>query len=969
MNIKHLARDLWLAVTLILAASTLLLLSDLGQRDRRLGSKQTKEFPAIAIMQIASTPLLDQHVAGVLDRLEAEGLVAPKQRNIRIYNPQGDLNTANAVAKEIVNGPFELIITSSTAALQTVARANQGIGKNHVFGAVTDPHGAGVGITGPNAEDHLSYMAGIGTFQPVAESFKILKALNPSIKRVGVVWNPGEQCSEACMYEARIICKELGIELVEAIATNTSEVAEAVQSLIAKGVEAIYVGGDTVANASLGLIINIAQKAQKPVFTNDPNDTETGALFGLGADYFTVGQYTADVAIAILRGRSPASFPVENIVPEVLTVNRELLATLGPQWSMTPEVLQKMKGIPTTPEKEQIVLDFEALRRQGITPTIEMMLNADVFVNAPVRYNTPIVAIITLVENLLLEEAELGVEAGLIQSGLEAGRDYKIKKYSAQGEIGQLPQIIDAVIREKPDLIVTVTTPAMTAVAQRVKDIPVVFTVASDPVALNLFPNGRPDNICGIHDNPAVGELLQMAMRHNPRLRKVGVVYDPSQMNAVISVEKLRKACRQRGQQLLEATASSVTDLGMGTQSVIQRGAQAIIISADNLATTGFSTIQRAAAASDIPIFTSEPQLVKQGATGAIGDSYFEWGAEAGKMAAKIIVGVHPRDLPIAEMGNSIRIEPGSGLSAMQKGSPFKLSIVHYSDTEFAERSHEGFLDGLRKAGYHEGNQFTLRVFNAQGDMSTLSGIMSAIKADRPDLVLVISTPALQAAIRQLGEDTRIVFTGVGDAVKAGAGRSESDHLPNITGITTRSPFHEMAKLISESVKGVRKVGTLYTPAEINSVLYMQWFREALKKYNLELVTVPVTSSAEVSQAATELCRKDIQVVCQVVDNLTRPGFALIARRAHENKLPVFVFDSDQMADGGTICLARDYYDAGFEAAHKAVRILKGESPAKIPFSNTRSLKRIYNPKRAKLYDVHLPNWFLSRAEKQTDKK
>jgi len=99
------------------------------------------------------------------------------------------------------------------------------------------------------------------------------------------------------------------------------------------------------------------------------------------------------------------------------------------------------------------------------------------------------------------------------------------------------------------------------------------------------------------------------------------------------------------------------------------------------------------------------------------------------------------------------------------------------------------------------------------------------------------------------------------------------------------------------------------------------------------------------------------------VDNLTRPGFALIARKARENNLPVFVFDSDQMGDGGTVCLSRDYYNAGLEAAEKAVKILQGEDPGTIPFSNTRSLKRLFDPEMVTHYGIQLPQWFVSRAE------
>jgi ABC-type uncharacterized transport system substrate-binding protein len=967
---KRIIKDLWLIVVLILAAAGVLLFSDLDQRLSGSADSVT-DYPAIALMQISSTPLLDAHVAGILDRLQTEGFLAPDQKNVRRYNPQGDLNTANAIAREIINGPFGIVITSSTTAMQTFAKANQHSRKIHVFGAVTDPYGAGVGISGPEPSQHLPYMAGVGTFQPVGQSFRILREMNPGIKRVGVVWNPGEQCSEACLREARLICKELGIELIEAIATNTSEVSEAVRSLVSKGVQAIYVGGDTVANASIHMIVSIAGKAKIPVFTNDPGDADHGALFGLGADYFTVGQYTADVAIAILRGKSPADFRIENVVPELLKVNQERLAAVGNGWSLSPKVVERLRKQGSSVDEVRIELDFSALAKQGIKPTPEMLKRANLFVNLPQRHGRPArIAMITLVENKLLEEAQEGVEAGLIWSGLKANRDYVIKKYSAQGEIGQLSQIIDAVVREKPDLIVTVTTPAMMAVARRVKDIPVVLTVTSDPYKLNAFPQGkRPPNICGVHDNPPVEALLEMAMKHNPGLKGVGVVFDAAQMNSVLSVEKLRVACKKRKIRLYEATASSVADLGMGTHAVIQRGAQALIISADNLATTGFATIYKAASASDVPIFATEPQLVEQGATGAYGDSFFEWGKQSGKMAAKIIAGVPPSELPITETEVQQRIDPGSSPDKRSSGKILKLRIVHYSDTEFAERCHEGLIEGLKRAGYHKGKEYELRVYNAQGDMSTLSSIMTAIKSDRPDLLMVISTPALQAAIRQVGADTRIVFTGVGDAVKAGAGASETNHLPNVTGITTRSPFDDMARLIKTTLPGAKRVGTLFTPAEINSVLYKDWFMQALKKQGLELVAIPVTASADIPQASAELCRKDIQVVCQVVDNMTRPGFALIARKAAEQQLPVFVFDSDQMQDGGAICVSRDYFDAGLEAAEKAVRVLRGEDPAKIPFSNTKSVRLQYNPELTTLYTLNLPASFLEKAKPVTVNK
>lgn len=603
--------------------------------------------------------------------------------------------------------------------------------------------------------------------------------------------------------------------------------------------------------------------------------------------------------------------------------------------------------------------DFAASHQDDKDSLTARLLRSDKILNLGQALGRPArLALVTLVENPALEEAIRGAMDGLQERGLVKDQDFVVDAYSAQGELGQLAQILDAVLASKPDAMLTVTTPALMAAAAKVKHIPLVFTVASDPKALGIFPSGIPDNVCGVHDDPPLGDLLDMILEKMPALSKVGIVYDAAQLNAMISVKKLRSAAKDRNIEVLEATASVVSDLPLAAMSLVQRGAQAFVLSADNLAYTGFPSILKVAKAHQLPIYVTEMELVNQGATAGIGDDFYAWGKQSGEMAAFALAGVPPSQLGVKPTQTSYRLEAGKEKQVLSTGKKFKLRIVQYSETEFAERCYEGLIDGIKDAGLLEGRDYELKTYNAQGDMSTLSSIMSNIKADRVDLLMVISTPTLQAAIRQAGSDVRIVFTGVGDGVKAGAGTSETDHLPNVTGISTRSPFEGMARLISEHLPETKRVGTLFTPAEINSVLYKDWFAEALTSYGIELVAVPVTSSAEIAQSAAELCRQDIGLIAQVVDNLTRPGFALIARKGAENKIPVFAFDSDQMRDGATLCLARDYYDAGREAAEKAVKVLQGTSPGDIPFSNTKSEKLVVNSALLRQYGISLlPAW------------
>src|SRR6056297_680171 len=112
-------KRLFPSLLLIGLASAVLLVSDVGHRQS--SRREMASLPKIAIMQITSTPLIDLHVSGIIERLEDNGFVASDQGNLHLYNPQGDIPTANAIGREIVSRGYDMVITSSTVALQVVA--------------------------------------------------------------------------------------------------------------------------------------------------------------------------------------------------------------------------------------------------------------------------------------------------------------------------------------------------------------------------------------------------------------------------------------------------------------------------------------------------------------------------------------------------------------------------------------------------------------------------------------------------------------------------------------------------------------------------------------------------------------------------------------------------------------------------------------------------------------------------------
>ena len=300
-------------------------------------------------------------------------------------------------------------------------------------------------------------------------------------------------------------------------------------------------------------------------------------------------------------------------------------------------------------------------------------------------------------------------------------------------------------------------------------------------------------------------------------------------------------------------------------------------------------------------------------------------------------------------------------------GRKWVVNLLEYVNVEDSEESEKGIVDGLREAGLVEGRDFEMTVRNAQGDMTTLNALVDAALTARADLLITLSTPTLQVALRKAPK-LPIIFTYLADPISAGAGRSFADHLPNVTGVPTGGAYEEVLVILRECLPFARRVGTIVVPSEVNTAFHKDRLAEAALKMGIELVAVPASTSSELPDAALALCSMKIDAVCQVAGNLTASGFTSIAQAARAARLPAFAFMSSQAEQGAAVAVARDYYDGGREAAQLAVRVMRGESPASIPFQPLTRNKTIINLAAARAVGLMIPEAVLRKADKVIDK-
>jgi ABC-type uncharacterized transport system substrate-binding protein len=576
------------------------------KKSREIAKPAKNTMYKVAALYFGPNPVTEVTLTGLKARLRERGFEEGKNLVIRADHAHGDISLIPSILQKLDESDADLIVTFSTPCLTAASSVVKN--KPVVFTEVYDPIAAGAGTS---VTDHRPHVTGVGSFPPLEKVVAATRQLVPNLQSVGAVYNSSEANSRKVMLVARELLQKQKVRLEEVTVANSSEVLQAAQVLAQKKVDILWEIGDNTVSLGLEGLVQAAVAARLPVVGSDASSVERGTLVGVGISFYHSGYAAGDLVARVLLGAKTADIPFEELAQVHLSANLEMAKQLH-------------FDLPTALLKE--CSSFHGVRE---------------------RFGRPArIALVQLSESPTLDAASDGVLAGLREAGLTPDHDFVLLKYSAQGDMSQLPLILANVKNEAVDLIITSTTPAMIAAARTIRDIPIVFTVASYPPAVGVFPEGqRQNNVVGVYDDPPISDLIELALKREGTLKKVGTVWNPAEPNSEISVKKLRQVCQAKGLELIERHAAAVSELPNTTASVCQAGAQIIVISADNITSAGLPAILSVARESRVPVYSTEPDMVRRGATAGIGDNFFEWGRQTARMSAKVLAGVPPAAL------------------------------------------------------------------------------------------------------------------------------------------------------------------------------------------------------------------------------------------------------------------------------------------------------------------------------------
>lgn len=297
------------------------------------------------------------------------------------------------------------------------------------------------------------------------------------------------------------------------------------------------------------------------------------------------------------------------------------------------------------------------------------------------------IGISQFVEHPALDAAREGFIEGLNEAGFSED-ELEFIVQNAQADFATAQSIAQQFKGHNLNLILAIATPNAQAAANVINKTPVLFTAVTDPVEAGIIdsmekPGG---NLTGTTDMNPVADQIQLIKEFMPEFSNLGVLYNPGEVNSVVQVELVKKVTEEMNIKLHEGTVSNSSEVSLATASLIGK-VDAIYVPTDNIIVSALPSVLKITNENNVPVFASENGQVRQGAIATLGIDYRLLGIQTGKMAARVLKGAQPAEMPI-ESSDELKLYLNTK-AAKNIGLQVPEAVLNRADVVYEEISQE----------------------------------------------------------------------------------------------------------------------------------------------------------------------------------------------------------------------------------------------------------------------------------------
>ena len=237
-----------------------------------------------------------------------------------------------------------------------------------------------------------------------------------------------------------------------------------------------------------------------------------------------------------------------------------------------------------------------------------------------------------------LDLVKKGFEDAIKQAGIDADFDEK----NANGEVSTATLIANNYKADKKDLVFGIATPSAQQLANNITDIPILFSAVTDPASAKILNS----NVTGTSDKvDNVSQQLDLLLKLNPNVKKIGVLYNPSEQNSLVQIAEIQKRAKEKKLEVVLQGITNFGELAQATKNLLTQ-VDALYLPTDNLVVSGMQLITSEAINAKKIVVVSENSSVEIGALFTMGIDYYELGKRTGQMAVEILNGKPVSQVP-----------------------------------------------------------------------------------------------------------------------------------------------------------------------------------------------------------------------------------------------------------------------------------------------------------------------------------
>jgi ABC-type uncharacterized transport system substrate-binding protein len=302
---------------------------------------------------------------------------------------------------------------------------------------------------------------------------------------------------------------------------------------------------------------------------------------------------------------------------------------------------------------------FKVLRRLwlGLTliaATSGFLLMSDMKQRAAGPSKIPKIAIFTFSSLKVLDDGIRGVTERLKDNGYVHGSTAIIQMFNAENDMATANSIAKQITTGEYGYVISISTNCLQAVAgaNREGKAKHIFGVVADPSVAKVGvsatdPMDHPKHMVGIGTLMPPKDILAAAVKMNPRAKKFGLPWNPSQANSEKFTKMARAAVQEMGLELLEAAVDNTAAVGETVGSLVSRGADAILVLGDVTVALAIDAVVAEAKKGKIPVLSLLPDTVARGALYGAGPDFYDVGKQMGDLTTRVLKGEDTAKIPI----------------------------------------------------------------------------------------------------------------------------------------------------------------------------------------------------------------------------------------------------------------------------------------------------------------------------------